>query len=82
MTLLSSEFAMKDLGPLGYFLGGITITRHAGGLFLSQKNWQKKLLNVLACFLVSLVLLQLILNQNLVPRLALLLRICLTTVAL
>ena len=35
MTSLSSELAMKDLGPLSYFLG-ITVTRHAGGLFLSQ----------------------------------------------
>ncbi|XP_057437934.1 uncharacterized mitochondrial protein AtMg00810-like [Lotus japonicus] len=38
MTLLASEFAMKDLGPLSYFLG-ITVTRHAGGLFLSQSTY-------------------------------------------
>jgi hypothetical protein len=31
MTLLASEFAMKDLGSLSYFLG-IVVTRHAGGL--------------------------------------------------
>ncbi|MCI03707.1 copia protein, partial [Trifolium medium] len=38
MTLLASEFAMKDLGPLSYFLG-IAVTRHAGGLFLSQSTY-------------------------------------------
>ncbi|XP_048496507.1 uncharacterized mitochondrial protein AtMg00810-like [Beta vulgaris subsp. vulgaris] len=35
---LSSEFAMKDLGSLSYFLG-IAVTRHAGGLFLSQRKY-------------------------------------------
>ncbi|MCI41689.1 copia protein, partial [Trifolium medium] len=35
MAPLASEFAMKDLGPLCYFLG-IAVTRHVGGLFLSQ----------------------------------------------
>lgn len=48
MSKLSSEFAMKDLGPLGYFLG-ISVTRHSGGIFLSQK----KLLNVQECPHVS-----------------------------
>jgi len=38
ISLLSSEFAMKDLGPLSYFLG-IAVTRHSGGLFLSQKKY-------------------------------------------
>ncbi|MCI19699.1 copia protein, partial [Trifolium medium] len=38
MTLLASEFAMKDLGPLSCFLG-IAVTRHAGGLFLSQRTY-------------------------------------------
>ncbi|KAK4350696.1 hypothetical protein RND71_030009 [Anisodus tanguticus] len=38
MTLLSSEFAMKDLGPLSYFLG-IVVTRHACGLFLFQRKY-------------------------------------------
>ncbi|XP_021843274.1 uncharacterized mitochondrial protein AtMg00810-like [Spinacia oleracea] len=38
MSLLSAEFAMKDLGPLSYFLG-ISITRTSGGLFISQKNY-------------------------------------------
>ena len=32
--LLSSEFAMKDLGPLSYFLD-IAFTCHIGGLLLS-----------------------------------------------
>lgn len=34
MTLLSSEFAMKDLGPLSYFLG-VVVTQNSTGLFLS-----------------------------------------------
>lgn len=33
MALLASEFAMKDLGPLNYFLG-IAVTRHKNGMFL------------------------------------------------
>nr|KYP39517.1 hypothetical protein KK1_039171 [Cajanus cajan] len=36
ISLLSLEFAMKDLGHLSYFLG-INVTRHASGLFLSQR---------------------------------------------
>ncbi|XP_060211640.1 uncharacterized mitochondrial protein AtMg00810-like [Lycium barbarum] len=43
MTLLNSEFAMKDLGPLSYFLG-IAVTRHAGGLFLSQKKYAEEII--------------------------------------
>ena len=35
MSKLSSEFAMKDLGPLSYFLG-IAVTCTSAGLFLSQ----------------------------------------------
>jgi hypothetical protein len=38
MSLLASEFAMKDLGPLSYFLG-IVVSRHPGGLFLSQSTY-------------------------------------------
>jgi len=34
MNLLSSELAMKDHGPLNYFLG-IAMTQHKGGIFLS-----------------------------------------------
>nr|KYP74640.1 hypothetical protein KK1_007327 [Cajanus cajan]KYP74657.1 hypothetical protein KK1_007344 [Cajanus cajan] len=37
ISCLSSKFAMKDLGPLSYFLG-INVTRHVGGLFLSIKK--------------------------------------------
>ncbi|XP_062103153.1 uncharacterized mitochondrial protein AtMg00810-like [Humulus lupulus] len=43
MTLLNSEFSMKDLGPLSYFLG-IAVTRHAGGLFLSQKKYAEEII--------------------------------------
>lgn len=34
MSKLSSEFAMKGLVPLSYFLG-ISVTQHSGGIFLS-----------------------------------------------
>jgi hypothetical protein len=43
ISRLSSEFAMKDLGPLSYFLG-IAVTRHNGGLFLSQKKYADEIL--------------------------------------
>ncbi|XP_060177732.1 uncharacterized mitochondrial protein AtMg00810-like [Lycium barbarum] len=43
MALLSAEFAMKDLGPLSYFLG-IVITRNADDLFLSQKQYAEEIL--------------------------------------
>ncbi|XP_062100192.1 uncharacterized mitochondrial protein AtMg00810-like [Humulus lupulus] len=43
MTLLNSKFAMTDLEPLSYFLG-IAITRHAGGLFLSQKKYAQEII--------------------------------------
>ncbi|KAK4338230.1 hypothetical protein RND71_042717 [Anisodus tanguticus] len=43
MMLLNSEFAMKDLGPLSYLLG-IAVTRHAGGLFLSQKKYAEEII--------------------------------------
>ncbi|XP_019102800.2 uncharacterized mitochondrial protein AtMg00810-like [Beta vulgaris subsp. vulgaris] len=38
MARLSSKFAMKNLGPLRYFLG-IVVARYAGGLFLSQRKY-------------------------------------------
>jgi hypothetical protein len=44
ISLLSSEFAMKDLGPLSYFLG-IGVTRHKHGLFLSQKKYAENILS-------------------------------------
>jgi len=43
MTPLGSEFAMKDLGPLSFFLG-IVVTRHTHGLFLSQKQYAAKII--------------------------------------
>jgi hypothetical protein len=43
ISKLGSEFAMKDLGPLSYFLG-ISVTRHSGGLFLSQKKYAKEII--------------------------------------
>ncbi|KAK4358278.1 hypothetical protein RND71_023888 [Anisodus tanguticus] len=43
MTMLSSEFAMKDLVPLNYFLG-IVVTRHVGGLFLSQRKYAAEII--------------------------------------
>jgi hypothetical protein len=43
MAQLSSEFAMKDLGPLSYFLG-ISAIRHSEGLFLSQKKYAEEII--------------------------------------
>lgn len=41
---LSAEFAMKDLGPLHHFLG-ISVTRTADGLHLSQRSYIEDLLS-------------------------------------
>lgn len=35
---------MKDLGLLNYFLG-IAVTRHPGGLFLSQKKYAEEIID-------------------------------------
>lgn len=43
MASLSSEFAMKDLGPLSSFLG-ISVTRTSFGLFLSQKKYAQEII--------------------------------------
>jgi hypothetical protein len=43
MSHLSAEFAMKDLGPLSYFLG-IAVTRSSDGLFLSQSRYATDIL--------------------------------------
>ncbi|XP_024958921.1 uncharacterized protein LOC112499881 [Cynara cardunculus var. scolymus] len=43
MSHLSSKFTMPDLGALSYFLG-IAITRHANGLFLSQKRYVEEII--------------------------------------
>ena len=40
---LSSEFAMKDLGPLSYFLG-IAISQNSAGVFHSQQKYATKIL--------------------------------------
>lgn len=44
MAKLSSEFAMKDLGPFNYFLD-ISVTRTSSGLFLSQRKYAQKIIN-------------------------------------
>ncbi|XP_022032286.1 uncharacterized mitochondrial protein AtMg00810-like [Helianthus annuus] len=44
MLLLSSEFAMTDLGPLSYFLG-ISVTHKNGSLFLSQEKYANEILH-------------------------------------
>ena len=44
MSKLSLEFAMKDLGPLSYFLG-IAVSRNSAGLFLSQHKYASEILN-------------------------------------
>ncbi|XP_050875301.1 uncharacterized mitochondrial protein AtMg00810-like [Lathyrus oleraceus] len=43
MSLLASEFAMKDLGPLSYFLG-IVVSRHPDGIFLSQSTYASEII--------------------------------------
>ena len=37
-SLLNAEFAMKDLGPLSYFLG-VAVTRTSASMFLSQAKY-------------------------------------------
>ncbi|GAU50542.1 hypothetical protein TSUD_409860, partial [Trifolium subterraneum] len=43
MSLLASEFAMKDLGPLSYFLG-IAVSRNPSGIFLSQSTYASEII--------------------------------------
>ena len=43
MRLLRTEFAMKDLGPLNYFLG-IAVSRNKGGMFLSQRKYAEQII--------------------------------------
>jgi hypothetical protein len=43
MSNLSGEFAMKDLGSISYFLS-ISVTRHSGGLFLSQHKYAEEII--------------------------------------
>ncbi|KAK1421243.1 hypothetical protein QVD17_23430 [Tagetes erecta] len=44
MNILAGEFAMKDLGPLSYFLG-ISVTRTGDTLFLSQHAYAKDIIH-------------------------------------
>ncbi|XP_021979082.1 uncharacterized mitochondrial protein AtMg00810-like [Helianthus annuus] len=44
MGSLAAEFAMKDLGPLSYFLG-ITVSRIRQTMFLSQKSYALDIVN-------------------------------------
>jgi hypothetical protein len=44
MSKLSSKFAMKDLSPLSFLsLLEISVTKHKGGLFLSQRKYAKEI---------------------------------------
>jgi hypothetical protein len=55
ITKLMSEFSMKDLGALHFFLG-ISVARTASGFFLSQHKYANELLeraNMLDCRAVS-----------------------------
>ncbi|KAG6488899.1 hypothetical protein ZIOFF_050154 [Zingiber officinale] len=45
MSFLAAEFAMKDLGPLSYFLG-IAVTQHASGLFLCQHKYAEEIIEL------------------------------------
>ncbi|KAL9228101.1 hypothetical protein vseg_003715 [Gypsophila vaccaria] len=43
ISLLRSEFAMTDLGPLNFFLG-IAVVRHKHGLFLHQHKYAQEII--------------------------------------
>ncbi|XP_022030943.1 uncharacterized mitochondrial protein AtMg00810-like [Helianthus annuus] len=43
MGLLSNEFAMKDLGPISYFLG-VSVTNYPKSLFLSQAKYAMEII--------------------------------------
>ncbi|XP_050889099.1 uncharacterized mitochondrial protein AtMg00810-like [Lathyrus oleraceus] len=43
MPLLAYEFAMKDLGPLSYFLD-IAVSRHPDDIFLSQSTYASEII--------------------------------------
>ncbi|GAA0143424.1 transmembrane signal receptor [Lithospermum erythrorhizon] len=43
MIRLNFEFAMKDLGPLNYFLD-ISVTRHAIGTFLFRRKYEQEII--------------------------------------
>lgn len=44
ISILASEFAMKDLGRLNYFLG-IAVIHYEGGLFLYQRKYAEEILD-------------------------------------
>ncbi|MCF8701912.1 hypothetical protein L3054_11040 [Corynebacterium sp. MC-10] len=44
MSKLATEFAMKDLGPLSYFLG-IAVSRDNNSLFMSQSSYAEDILD-------------------------------------
>ncbi|GJZ49075.1 ribonuclease H-like domain-containing protein [Tanacetum coccineum] len=44
ITSLHAEFSMTDLGSLNYFLG-ISVTRNASGMFLSQQKYATEVLD-------------------------------------
>ncbi|GJU33021.1 reverse transcriptase domain-containing protein [Tanacetum coccineum] len=45
ITSLHAEFSMTDLGSLNYFLG-ISVTRNASGMFLSQQKYATEVLDL------------------------------------
>lgn len=55
MALLGSEFSMKDLGPLNYFLG-IAVTRHKGGMFFSQRKYAKEIIERAGIYVILQVI--------------------------
>lgn len=69
ISLLSSKFAMKDLGLLHYFLG-IKVTRTQEGLFLSQDKYVTDI--IAQARPVSLLTLRWILHTNFILHLELL----------
>jgi hypothetical protein len=44
ISCLQQEFAMKDLGVLHHFLGGVTVERRPQGMFLHQRRYTVDLL--------------------------------------
>ena len=70
MSKLSSEFAMKDLGPLSSFLG-IVVSPTPAGLFLCQKNMLLKFWIKQPCLNVNLLLRLLLHPTNFVLMLGL-----------
>ena len=76
MSLLASEFAMKDLGPLSYFLG-IVVSRHPGGLFLSQSTYASEIIERAGMTSCNRLPHLSIPSRNLAPLLAHLMRILL-----